>query len=292
MSVIAGAAIGAGISAVSGIAENIGARRSEYRQFMRTQQLMDKTNQFNTDAFGRQKDHNIDMWNRNNQYNSPIEQMARMREAGLNPNLLYGSFDSGNSGTPPTADISSGAEAKGLSKKDSVSVLKGIDFFKDKAILKNMKIKNDTLSIERDMRQIDLNEAKHQDDQLKHDQEWITEPIVNKDAIEGAQITYEKGPRWKFRKDREIKKDKAELHNLLQDGKIKEAEVIIRENMSDIMKVKGGRARDQNYVSGEGWHDVLMEVLHMTGIFDLIKSRTKGAAHATKLYNNLNRDSK
>lgn len=36
-----------------------------------------------------QKD--IEMWNRNNQYNSPAAQMLRLKAAGLNPNMVYGS---------------------------------------------------------------------------------------------------------------------------------------------------------------------------------------------------------
>lgn len=35
-----------------------------------------------------QKD--IEMWNRNNQYNSPAAQMLRLKNAGLNPNMVYG----------------------------------------------------------------------------------------------------------------------------------------------------------------------------------------------------------
>lgn len=37
-------------------------------------------------------------WNMQNEYNSPVNQMARLREAGLNPNLIYGQVNSGNSG--------------------------------------------------------------------------------------------------------------------------------------------------------------------------------------------------
>lgn len=33
----------------------------------------------------------LEMWNRANVYNSPVEQMKRLKEAGLNPNLVYGS---------------------------------------------------------------------------------------------------------------------------------------------------------------------------------------------------------
>lgn len=46
---------------------------------------------------------NVEMWNLQNEYNSPKNQMARLAEAGLNPNLVYGGGNvSGNqSGTPP-----------------------------------------------------------------------------------------------------------------------------------------------------------------------------------------------
>ncbi|WNK13154.1 MAG: DNA pilot protein [Microvirus sp.] len=55
----------------------------------------------------------LDMWNRGNQYNDPKAQMARLKAAGLNPNLVYGSGSvSGNTSgqlpkyQAPTADFS------------------------------------------------------------------------------------------------------------------------------------------------------------------------------------------
>ena len=36
------------------------------------------------------------MWNMQNEYNKPINQMARFKEAGLNPNLIYGQGNAGN----------------------------------------------------------------------------------------------------------------------------------------------------------------------------------------------------
>jgi len=40
---------------------------------------------------------NLDMWNRQNEYNSPTNQMQRLQTAGLNPDLVYGSGNvSGN----------------------------------------------------------------------------------------------------------------------------------------------------------------------------------------------------
>lgn len=38
-----------------------------------------------------QYDKAVEMWNRQNEYNAPKAQMARLSEAGLNPNLVYGS---------------------------------------------------------------------------------------------------------------------------------------------------------------------------------------------------------
>ncbi len=33
---------------------------------------------------------NIEFWNMQNAYNDPSAQMARLKQAGLNPNLIYG----------------------------------------------------------------------------------------------------------------------------------------------------------------------------------------------------------
>lgn len=38
----------------------------------------------------RQQDKNLQLWNLQNQYNSPQAQMQRYQDAGLNPNLIYG----------------------------------------------------------------------------------------------------------------------------------------------------------------------------------------------------------
>lgn len=45
----------------------------------------------------------LEMWNRQNEYNSPAAQMERFKEAGLNPNMIYesGSGSSGNASTLP-----------------------------------------------------------------------------------------------------------------------------------------------------------------------------------------------
>ena len=54
-------------------------------------------NRANMRLLERQNQFNIDQWNRENEYNSPIRQMERLKAAGLNPNLVYGEGVTGNS---------------------------------------------------------------------------------------------------------------------------------------------------------------------------------------------------
>lgn len=57
-----------------------------------------------------------EMWNKNNQYNSPSAQMARFREAGLNPHLIYGQGTNGNSSSPASAPDQKVPDYSGIAK--------------------------------------------------------------------------------------------------------------------------------------------------------------------------------
>lgn len=52
------------------------------------------------------------MWQENNAYNTPIAQMQRLMEAGLNPHLAYQSVSTGNSGSPSGGGYDVGASMK------------------------------------------------------------------------------------------------------------------------------------------------------------------------------------
>lgn len=49
-----------------------------------------KSRAFATQMYERQKYDNLNFWNMQNEYNSPAMQMQRFKDAGLNPNLIYG----------------------------------------------------------------------------------------------------------------------------------------------------------------------------------------------------------
>ena len=50
-----------------------------------------------------QRKFDLDMWNRQNAYNTPRMQMQRLKDAGLNPALMYGQGNTGNASNQPKA---------------------------------------------------------------------------------------------------------------------------------------------------------------------------------------------
>ena len=50
-----------------------------------------KQRQHEVAMYDKQKQDSIDFWKMENEYNSPAMQMQRLRDAKLNPNLIYGS---------------------------------------------------------------------------------------------------------------------------------------------------------------------------------------------------------
>ena len=87
---------GAILGAAGTIYQNVQNRKEAEKAFQRQRQLINEANI----------------------YNAPINQMARLREAGLNPHLIYGqgpgSMVSANAGTPPSAHQENIAENIGI----------------------------------------------------------------------------------------------------------------------------------------------------------------------------------
>lgn len=88
-----GAAIIGGLGSIVGSAIGANAQRQANIQNM---QLAKYQNNWQTAENDKAWNRSIEMWNMQNQYNSPTAQMSRLRQAGLNPNLVYGSGVTGN----------------------------------------------------------------------------------------------------------------------------------------------------------------------------------------------------
>jgi hypothetical protein len=83
---ILGAILGAGASLL-GSALNFGSQRQTNNQNMELAKY-----QYSQAKEMQNKEflYNMDMWNAQNAYNHPTQQMQRLQQAGLNPNLVYG----------------------------------------------------------------------------------------------------------------------------------------------------------------------------------------------------------
>ena len=60
--------------------------------------LNKKNRAFAREMYETQKQENLDFWQMHNSYNSPEAQMARLKEANLNPHLAYGNGSVANTG--------------------------------------------------------------------------------------------------------------------------------------------------------------------------------------------------
>ena len=101
-----GAFMNAGLNVVGNMIGNSQAQANQQKQ-----------NEFNAAEAQKTRDWQEMMWNKNNEYNTPLAQVNRLQEAGLNPNLVYGNGTMQN--VSPLA--SSGAQASSTPFNDSIA---------------------------------------------------------------------------------------------------------------------------------------------------------------------------
>lgn len=77
---VSGSLLSAGIGALGSVFGSLFGKKSQ-----------DDTNKANMELAEYQYSKNLEMWNRQNEYNTPANQVKRIKAAGLNPALLYGS---------------------------------------------------------------------------------------------------------------------------------------------------------------------------------------------------------
>lgn len=97
-----GSFIGSGISGLGSALLQLGGdyfnREQQWKYDKQAMELQNqfnlaaerRQNQYNIQAENRAMQNNIQLWNMQNQYNTPAAQMQRLKDAGLNPNLAYG----------------------------------------------------------------------------------------------------------------------------------------------------------------------------------------------------------
>lgn len=106
----------------------------------------DKANAQNMELAKYQHDKNMEMWHAQNAYNAPAAQMQRLKDAGLNPNLVYGSGQAVTSASPPPQYKAPNIQAyTGFNVGASDAVQAALNASMNKAQVDNMHAQNSNI---------------------------------------------------------------------------------------------------------------------------------------------------
>lgn len=105
----------------------------------------EQTAHHNRKLYKQQYNDSLAFWGLQNQYNTPAAQMQRFKDAGLNPNLIYGQGNSGNAVAPQVPQeqpmqFRSLELGRGLEK-----ILQTYDIEMKKAQIDNLRAQNDQI---------------------------------------------------------------------------------------------------------------------------------------------------
>ena len=168
---IAGLA-GAGASLVGGLVNNAWADSRTDKQFKRMNEMQDKINA----------------------YNAPVAQMARLREAGLNPNLVYangGAVIQSAVGNAPQPAHTTPIDTQGVLQM--VQTIVGAMLEKDKIQAQKDVTEMQTKSSERNVDVQTKSSERNVDVQTKSSERNVDEQIQSNKDIAEARNTLEKG---------------------------------------------------------------------------------------------------
>lgn len=90
-----GSLISGGAGIISGLFGALGQNIAINQQIKAQQEENEKNRTYNFNLAQLQNKWNLEQWNRENEYNSPAQQMARLKAAGLNPDMIYQNGTSG-----------------------------------------------------------------------------------------------------------------------------------------------------------------------------------------------------
>ena len=121
------------------------------------------------DIYKYQLKNNIALWNMQNAYNTPKEQMLRFKEANLNPNLIYGQTNTASPISTSNLDVNNSGQQQqlsnymalsnlGIQKDLSSAQVRSIDNSIDMSRL-NYGLARDRLALDRDKLELERDMA-------------------------------------------------------------------------------------------------------------------------------------
>lgn len=197
---------------------------------------------------------NLDMWNKNNEYNSPTAQLQRMKEAGINPSSLSGnpvasSPVTTSAGSSSQASNSSGASYVAPSLSQSANMLTALGNYQNQvaqADKTSTESKWDKTTFEKRVEILDYNTREiasrynlnnEQAEQVKELNKWISSRQKAELDLILAQLATEKERTWltTAQTSREIN----ESNLLSTEGGLKQQEFLQAERKEAFSKITG-----------------------------------------------------
>lgn len=176
---VGGAILNAGLGVVGNFLGNKQAEKNQQKQ-----------NEFNAAEAQKTRDWQEMMWNKNNEYNTPLAQVNRLQEAGLNPNLVYGNGTMQN----VSSMASSGAQASSTPFNDSIAarqaknfdaIMRGLQTAITMQELKNKKLEGNNIESNTNKNNAEAKESQQRTDNL------ATENKFNLETFDARKIAIE-----------------------------------------------------------------------------------------------------
>lgn len=158
-----------------------------------------KTREWNEYMYGKQRQDALADWNMQNAYNSPEQQMQRLKEAGLNPNLVYGNGADATVGGPPRA---TNAEAwrpetpnfSGIGEAAKAGIAAYQDFTLQNEQVKNMQAQRQNMELDAALKtmqtaSIGIKNSQDQLDLAKNKELYDTSIAEAQERLRGMTIT-------------------------------------------------------------------------------------------------------
>lgn len=197
-----------------------------------------KSNKSNIELAKYQFDRDVEMWNMQNEYNTPLQQMSRLREAKLNPNLVYGTGAVGNvTSAPPKFNAPTLKPYTGFSEDLSRSVMNAFNaqnlYEQNKNIQKQNEVLDSTAELNKTRAQ-----AQNIENKVKGDTQE-TEIDIRNQELQKMRNEVEKGKKEIEKLDtdivlNEVEKDLRESRIALNVKEMARLQLIIRTLLSDL----------------------------------------------------------
>jgi|GEM_PF-2236331 hypothetical protein len=229
--------ISAGLSLFGGMAN----RQSQERQNMRNLRAQAFENE-------RNRQFALDMWNKQNEYNLPTNQMQRLRDAGINPHLAYSNGQPMNTSNAPASPTGIGSMPQGIAPQMNIgevfnalltsAQVKNMNAQTEKTIAEKKEVESRTQGIDKDnkVKDIELTYKEReilanigvtegQIDTIKSNLETakITDDKLRKE-IENIEANTAKTKQEKENLEKNLVLIGAQVLNILEDTELKKAQ--------------------------------------------------------------------